>query len=184
MKNTLRSLLLTAVTCLMWFNALSQKLSPEETSLYEAIMEYRASKGLSEIPLSRSLTEVAQTHCRDLVENQPDRGRCNGHSWSDKGKWSSCCYTPDHAKAECVWKKPSELTPYEGYGYEIACGDTECCLDFDMTAKYALESWQGSPGHNSVIVNLGSWNDNTWRAIGIGIYQCYAVVWFGEDPEY
>ena len=83
MKNTLRSFLLTAVTCLMWFSALSQKLSPEETSLYEAIMDYRARKGLSEIPLSRSLTEVAQTHCRDLVENQPDRGRCNGHSWAE-----------------------------------------------------------------------------------------------------
>ena len=75
------------------------------------------------------------------------------------------------------------LTKYKGNGYEIACGDTECCLNFDMTAEYALNSWQGSPGHNSVIVNLDSWRDNTWRAIGIGIYQCYAVVWFGEYPD-
>ena len=129
------------------------------------------------------LEDSRQTHCKDLVENRPDMGNCNGHSWSNKGAWTSCCYTPDHSKADCMWTKPSELTNYNGNGYEIACGDTECCLDFKMTADYALNSWKGSPGHNSVIINQGSWNDLEWQAIGIGIYKCYSVVWFGENRD-
>jgi hypothetical protein len=67
-------------------NAVAQELSVDEQHLYEFIMEYRKSMNLPSIPLSESLTYVAQTHSRDLAENRPDQGKCNLHSWSKKGK--------------------------------------------------------------------------------------------------
>ncbi|MEA3497116.1 MAG: CAP domain-containing protein, partial [Bacteroidota bacterium] len=70
----------------------SQNLTEEELKLYNLIIEYRQEKKLPPIPLSPSLTIVAQTHVKDLADNNPDKGRCNTHSWSDKGKWTSCCY--------------------------------------------------------------------------------------------
>jgi uncharacterized protein YkwD len=44
----------------------SQVLSDEESKLYNIIMQYRNEKGLPDIPLSKSLTFVAQTHVQDL----------------------------------------------------------------------------------------------------------------------
>ena len=73
---------------------LSQVFTEEENKLYKLLMEYRSEKGLTAIPISKSLTIVAQTHAKDLQENTTRQGNCNLHSWSNKGKWSSCCYTP------------------------------------------------------------------------------------------
>ncbi|TVR80970.1 MAG: CAP domain-containing protein [Chitinophagaceae bacterium] len=168
------------ISCFSYIQA--QSLSEEEMKLYNGLMEYRESKGLPNIPLSKSLTYVAQTHVQDLVYNKPDKKPCNPHSWSDKGKWSSCCYTDDHTKAKCMWDKPRELTSYTGDGYEIAAGSNDCCSDFKMTADVALEGWKNSPGHNSVIVNDGIW-ENQWNAIGVGLYKGFAVVWFGEEYD-
>ena len=159
-----------------------QGISNEETELYNLIMQYRYSKGLPKIPLSKSLTFVAQTHAKDFVNNRPDNGSfssgCNGHSWSNKGNWTACCYTSDHARAECMWSKPSELTSYKGNGYEISYRTFGIA-----TAEGSLNGWKGSPGHNAVIINQGKWHDNNWQAIGIGIYQGYACVWFGEERD-
>lgn len=44
-------------------------LSAEEKKLYDLMMAYRKSKGLESIPLSAKLTQVAQTHAKDLAEN-------------------------------------------------------------------------------------------------------------------
>jgi hypothetical protein len=155
-------------------------LSEEEMKLYNLINDYRKAKKLPKIPLSKSLSYVAQAHCRDLMQNRPDKGNCNAHSWSDKGKWTSCCYTPDHKKSECMWNKPKELTPYPGIGFEIAYQSSA-----DAKAADALEGWKKSPGHNAVIINSGTWKNQKWKAIGIGIYGGYATVWFGTetDPE-
>lgn len=161
-------------------------VSVDELKLYELIMDYRASKGLKRIPLSNSLTVVAQTHCKDLEANKPDSNDCNAHSWSNKGKWSSCCYTADHKQAQCMWDKPKELTTYPGYGFEIGCGSSKAIYnDFKMTPKYALDSWKGSYHHNKVMINEGIWKDMKWNAIGVGIHNGFAMVWFGQesDPE-
>ena len=155
-----------------------QNLSNEETELYNIIMEYRSSKGLTKIPLSKSLTFVAQTHVKDLVKNKPDVGNCNMHSWSNKGNWTPCCYTDDHARAKCMWNKPSELTSYKGNGYEIAHWNSGTA-----TAEGALSGWKRSSGHNAVIINQGVWDSHPWKAIGIGIYKGFAVVWFGEERD-
>ena len=78
-----------------------------------------------------------------------------------------------------MWNKPREISGYEGNGYEIAYYSSA-----GANAEEGLEGWKKSPGHNPVIVNLGTWKDTEWKAIGIGIFGEYGVVWFGEidDP--
>ncbi|WP_103072344.1 CAP domain-containing protein [Aquimarina sediminis] len=158
--------------------------SSEELKLYELIMEYRRENGLKSIPLSNSLSFVAQSHARDLVENKPDISEdCNAHSWSNNGNWSACCYTWDHAQASCMWNKPREMTSYTGYGFEIAAGSSNPIYDgYIMTADYALQSWQGSSHHNDVILN-GAWWNSDWNAIGIGMYGGFATAWFGHAHD-
>lgn len=162
---------------------INPELTEEEAKLYRILNQYRKTKGLKAIPLSPSLTKVAQLHAKDLADNQPDLGDCNAHSWSNKGEWSACCYTPDHAEAKCMWDKPRELTDYPGNGYEISCGSNDCCPDFNMTADYALKSWQGSPGHHAVMINKGQWAKHEWNAVGVGIYKGFAVIWFGKEVD-
>lgn len=158
----------------------STTLTGEEKRLYDLIMEYRKSQGLPPIPISPSLTFVAQTHARDLF-NHPPSANCNGHSWSTYGNWSSCCYTPDHAKARCMWDKPRELTDYTGSGFEIAVGGSG--YNETITPEMALSVWKKSPGHNAVIINSGTWKKSEWKAIGIGLYGSRGVVWFGKVTD-
>lgn len=160
-------------------NSFSQILSTEEKKLYDMIMEYRKEKGLPNIQLSKSLTFVAQTHVKDLEKSGLINSLCNMHSWSNNGPWTSCCYTNDHARASCMWDKPRELTSYQGNGYEISYG----AHGASVTAEGALEGWKKSSGHNAVIINQGIWFDNNWMAIGVGISEGYAVVWFGNEYD-
>jgi uncharacterized protein YkwD len=152
-------------------------LTPEEQKLYELMMDYRESKGLGRIPVSAKLTLVAQTHAKDLAENYKfdPENKCNPHSWSRKGSWSSCCYTNDHRQAKCMWDKPKEIAAYEGTGYEIAYYSSN-----GARASEGLEGWQKSKSHNPLIINDGMWQKAKWKAIGIGFYKEYGVVWFGE----
>lgn len=172
----------TLIVVLMSIPAWSQDvcLSAEEQKLYDLIMQYRKSKKLKSIPISARLSKVAQAHVRDLAENYEyqDDPVCNPHSWSNKGEWSSCCYTNDHKEAQCMWSKPKEIAGYEGNGYEIAYYSSA-----GANAIEGLEGWKKSPGHNPVIVNLGTWSKVEWQAIGIGIYKEYGVVWFGEVAD-
>ena len=162
----------------LWtYPLMAQNLTPEEQELYLLIDQYRKEKGLPSIPLSVSLTHVAQLHVKDLNENYISSNKCNAHSWSSKGNWTSCCYTSDHAQAKCMWKKPSELTKYKGYGYEIAYWNSNKARPFE-----SLEGWKNSPGHNEVIINQGPW-ESEWNAIGIGLSGNYSVVWFGMEVD-
>lgn len=155
-------------------------LSAEERKLYEIMMEYRKSKGLESIPLSAKLTKVAQTHARDLMTNYKFdfNNKCNPHSWSRKGKWSACCYTSDHKQAKCMWDKPKEIAGYESAGYEIAYYSSK-----GATAEEGLDGWKKSPGHNPMIINEGTWSKAKWKAIGVGFYGEYGIVWFGEKSD-
>jgi hypothetical protein len=153
-------------------------ISSEEMKLGEMINAYRKSKKLPAIPISASLSYVARRHVYDLDSNFKDNGRCNMHSWSSKGSWSSCCYTEDHKKAECMWNKPRELTSYKGNGYEIACSSTG-----NLTPAESLKCWKESPSHHAVMISSGIWKAHPWKAMGVGIYKGYAVVWFGEEPD-
>lgn len=153
-------------------------LNGEEQRLFTIINNYRKQKGLKSVPLSSSLTKVAQTHARDLMAHYTNNKDCNPHSWSEHGAWSSCCYTNDHKQAQCMWDKPKEISGYEGAGYEIVYWHSEAA-----TAPGALIGWKKSPSHNPIIINSGMWKDAMWNAIGIGIHQEYAVVWFGQEKD-
>ena len=155
-------------------------LSSEEQKLYDLIMAYRKSKGLKSIPLSAKLSQVAQTHARDLADNYKfdPKNECNPHSWSAKGKWTACCYTADHREAECMWSKPREIAAYDGSGYEIAYYSSQ-----GATAEEGLEGWKVSPGHNPLIINSGNWSKIQWKGIGIGLYKEYGLVWFGDVAD-
>jgi hypothetical protein len=153
-------------------------VTSEEQKLYDLIMAYRAEKGLPKIPMSKSLSYVAHQHAWDLQVNNPVKGECNMHSWSNKGPWTECCYTPDHKNAKGMWEKPKELTTYQGYGFEISCGGSD-----NLTAEESLESWKGSVHHNNVIINEDIWKKYTWNSIGISIRGNYAVVWFGKEAD-
>ncbi|WP_375562229.1 CAP domain-containing protein [Bernardetia sp. OM2101] len=155
------------------------ELSQKEQKLYNLIMDYRKQKGLPSIPLSKSLTYVAQVHAWDVAVNKPNaRSGCNMHSWSSAGSWSSCCYTKDHKQAKCMWNKPREMTNYKGNGYEISYGGGG-----SITAEGALKSWKSSAGHNNVIINKEIWKNSNWQSIGIAIYKGYAMVWFGKEQD-
>lgn len=162
-------------------------LTPMEYELYELTMAYRRSKGLPSIPLSYSLTLVAQTHARDVATYRPDKEPCNTHSWSNRGNWKGCCYTRDHKQAACMWSKPSELTggKFSGNGFEISYGGGNPAYGDVASASAALEGWKSSSGHNAVIINQGMWADNEWKSIGIGIYKGSACIWFSDsqDPQ-
>lgn len=153
------------------------RLTAAERELYQLIMEYRKELGLAEIPLSASLTFVAQTHVKDLEENNPKTATCNLHSWSDQGDWTACCYTSDHAQASCMWNKPRELSSYPGNGYELGYATSA-----QASPLAALNAWKNSSGHNAVLTNAGSWSA-TWKAIGIGIKGGHAVVWLGREDD-
>ncbi|MBL8344953.1 MAG: hypothetical protein JNN03_05895 [Rubrivivax sp.] len=139
----------------------------------------RARHGLLPVPLSRSLGRVADLHVRDL-QARPPTGACNMHSWSAAGPWTPCCYTSDHAQARCMWSKPGEITGgrYRGSGFEISAGGSG-----RMTPEVALNLWRGSTAHYGVIMNQGIWANSTWRAMGVGLSESYAVVWFGTEVD-
>jgi len=159
-------------------------LTANEMKLFELITQYRKANGLPYVPLSTELSYVAQTHAKDLFVYHPDKNGCNMHSWSSNGKWSSCCYTPDHKQASCMWNKPRELTNYVGDGYEISHTIWHSDdANYTVKAEEALAGWKGSPSHNDVVLNKSIWKTERWNAIGIGIYKGYAVVWFGREAD-
>jgi uncharacterized protein YkwD len=149
--------------------------TPDGAEIVDLVNAYRQSQGLPVVPYSPSLSCVAVTHVHDLAANPP-QGNCNLHSWSDQGSWTPCCYTPDHAQAQCMWDKPAEITSYPGYGYENAASGVG-------SPDAALAAWQNSPAHNDVILNQGMWSSHPWHAVGAGLYQGYAALWFGEQAD-
>lgn len=148
---------------------------PEERKLYKSMMAYRKEKKLPSIPISASLTKIAQMHAEELLAKEPEEP-CNMHSWSGKYGEKPCCYTSDHREATCMWNKPAEFSAYKGKGYEIAAFDNSDLPDF-------LSGWKGSPGHNAVIINGGTWRGREWKAIGVAIRHPFAVVWFGNEAD-
>jgi hypothetical protein len=154
-------------------------LSPDESTLGQLINRYRAENGLAPVPVTQSLTLVGQWHVWDLDVNSPQGGECNLHSWSDAGNWTPVCYTPDHANATGMWYKPREITgnAYTGIGFEIA-------YEGSSNPVAVLDAWKASPSHNDVILNAGAWAGyNPWPAMGIGMRNGFAVVWFGSNAD-
>lgn len=180
----MQSILLYVVVALTLVFATPEKkqpevcLSAEEFKIYEQLNAYRKQYKLPKIPLSASMTIVAQAHAKDLQDNQPVKGNCNLHSWSDKGKWTDCCYTNDHARAACMWDKPRELSTYKGDGFEISYWQSD-----GANANSAISGWKKSTPHNNMMINRDIWKKLSWNACGVGLYGNYAVVWFGREVD-
>ena len=155
-------------------------LSAEELALYHLIMDYRQANGLGLIPLSQGLTLTAGRHALDSYENIYRAGLelppgANLHSWSDAP------YYADHSQPSVMWEAPQRLgTSYPGLGFEISASGYG-------SIEAALAGWQGSSGHNAVLLNQGSWVSWPWSAIGLGVEmhadQRYYHVWFGRDAD-
>lgn len=155
-------------------------LTDRERELAKRVNDYRESKGLTRLPISKSLTKVARSHVWDQNNNYRPRTDSRGisgnfHGWSDNGPWKGVIYTGDHHYAELMWSKPSELSEYTGYGYEISAGGGF------IRPKEALELWKHSSGHNAVIVGEGAWAGLT--TMGVGIDGEYSNIWFGKDTD-
>jgi uncharacterized protein YkwD len=149
-----------------------------QVALGNALNAYRQRRGLPALPLSRSLSYVAQVHVLDLDRSRDVRpAHCNAHSWSSAGPWSPCCYTKDHAQARCMWSKPRELTGFPGNGYEIA-----------MTGNISggpdrlVERWTESAAHHAVMINQGSWTA-PWASMGVGVGEVHAAIWFAREVD-
>ena len=153
-------------------------ISKEEMKLANMINEYRTRYGLPPIPVSRSLSFVAVTHVKDLFFNKPDKKPCNVHSWSDKGNWKPFCYPGDETKLNSVWDKPRELTNYKGKGYEMVYWENG-----KVNIDSIMDLWKSEEYFNSFLVSSGKWTGTTWNALGIGIYENYAVAWFGLEKD-
>lgn len=158
-------------------------LNAEEVELARLANEYRQQHGLPAVPVSFSLSSVAQWHVWDLAANDPVGGVCNLHSWSNARPqtWQAVCYTSNHAQATQMWSKPRQITAnaYSSDGYEISAGGGG-----GITPDLALALWQASAAHRAVILNTSIWSNYPWSAMGVGLFQGYAVIWFGTlaDP--
>lgn len=146
-------------------------LEPEEIRLYELINQYRAQHNLPAIPLSKSLTLVANRHVHDL----------QGNMGSLTHSWSNCSFNAHDASTyPCMWSAPQRLkTQYPGYGFENAY----TVYQGNATPERALNGWQKHASHNEVMINLGKWKKKRWNAIGVALYKGYAVIWFGEETD-
>jgi len=151
-------------------SCVGDSVDSEETTLYNLVNEYRAEKGLDAISLSPALSLVANRHVRDLQEN----------AGSLTHSWSNCRYdSSDSSTYPCMWEAPQRLgTSYSGNGYENAYASSGAA-----TAAGALAGWKESTAHNETILNQSIWKDITWNALGVGIYQGYAVIWFGNEVD-
>jgi hypothetical protein len=82
-----------------------------------------------------------------------------------------------------MWDKPSEIT---GNVYKEAGYENFYALPGGLaTADDAFATWSSSTLHYNVILEQGPWAGKNWPAMGICIYQEYAVLWFGDqtDPQ-
>lgn len=161
----------------MFTSVFSQSLDGKNAELLQKINDYRKANGLPAINLNEKLQAVAEAHALDLEKYyDPQQKKCNMHSWSTHGKWTSCCYTDDHAQKECMWRKPKEISNYPGHGFEIAYYSSQM-----LTPEVALNGWKKSTSHHEVILNRGIWKSITFNSIGVYITEHYAVVWFGVE---
>jgi cell division septation protein DedD len=154
------------------------KSTSQELILYNLINDMRLKAGLAAIPQSEGLGCVAKTHIHDIIRSQPLSNGCDLKSWSDKGKWTSCCQPRGKSAMDCMKQKPAEIIGYEGNGYELIYWSEEIATPSD-----AIASWQSIQASTDMILNKGKWKAYAWKALGVGIVDGMAVLWFGDRSE-
>ncbi|MFO0667387.1 MAG: CAP domain-containing protein [Polyangiaceae bacterium] len=149
--------------------------------LADAVNDYREKNGLARIAWSPSLGIVAATHLRDIEKwySPGAQDNCNMHGWSNQTFWHGCCYVQADPDGPCMWDKPRELTGFPGNGFEVAAS----IGGGGAKAADAVDAWDSSPGHRSVILNQGDWRRLQWRSIGAAMGKNYAFVWFSDAAQ-
>lgn len=141
--------------------------SSEEKSLFQLVNKYRAANSRPELRLSTSLSMLANRRVLDLKLNI----KTLTHSWSN------CFYDiKDEKTWPCVIDAPKRLNSgYQGQGYETlyraSAGNPSPML--------ALDAWKKSSLHNSIILNMGIFQDMAWNEVGVAIDGQFAALWFG-----
>lgn len=153
-------------------------ISDNEFRLYNQINKIRIDHDEEIIPLSRSLTYIAQLHVKDLNKYHPDTSICNFHSWSDNGNWTACCYNSYIESEDCMLNKPKELTDYPAKGYEMVLWD-KIALNPDSLYSMLREI----PVPADMICNSGNYDNMSWESVGIAIEGKYASIWFGRVKD-
>ena len=153
-------------------------VTQNEMNLFKTINSIRKEYGKKAVKLSTSLSVVARTHCNDLLLNHPDTSICNLSSWSDKGKWTPCCFNSYIPKPLCMKKKPKELTPYPYYGYEMVTFFQE---GYNLDSLILL--WSDTKEVLDMLLTRGIWSEKKWVVAGVGIDSNYVSVWFGQKPD-
>jgi hypothetical protein len=162
----------------------------DERALAAAVNLYRTSlhPPLPSIPISASLSKVAQLHAWDLAHNNPDsgsdprgHGACNLHSWSKcPGRWTRLCYTDDDVYVSRMLQKPSEMSAYKSPAYEIVHAAVRGVARGTAGYASALAAWKADPGVNNVITEK---RPDVLNLMGVGTSGRYSVIWFGNAPD-
>ena len=156
----------------------SYYIEKNELQLSEAINKLRVKKGLGELQLSPSLSFVARTHLNDIRLNSKNQHGCNLNSWSDKGKWTPCCFNAKQKNLDLMNSKPSEIIGFRGKGFEIVVA-----LKKEVTGNDINDLWLNATSTHEFLLNTGPWTNRNWQSMGISIYKGYASIWLSELPD-
>lgn len=153
-------------------------MTGQEEQVFEAINKIREAYHKKPLKLSVSLSFVAHTHVYDLQVNHPDTSICNLSSWSDKGKWTPCCFNPYVVNQNGMWNKPKELTNYRYRGYELAS-----YFQDGMNVDSLVHFLQDADDALDMILTQNDWEKKSWVCMGVGLSQNYATIWFGQRDD-
>jgi len=154
-------------------------ISQEEYQLYLLISDYRLALSLPPISLSKSLSYVAKTHVKDLAANYNPKSSCNMHSWSNKGKWIPICFPAEQSKKNNVRMKAKEIIGYPAEAYELTYWS-----NIANNPNHVFDFWLEKIPSANMLFNRNEWESTSWKAIGIGMKNGYAVVWLGKTVDY
>ncbi|MBN2614938.1 MAG: SPOR domain-containing protein [Bacteroidales bacterium] len=153
-------------------------ITSQEEQVFEAINKIREAYKKKPLKLSVSLSFVARTHVQDLQVNHPDTSICNLSSWSNKGKWTPCCFNPYVVNQEGMWNKPKELTNYRYRGYELAS-----YFQDGMNVDSLVRFLQDADDALDMILTQNAWEKKSWVCMGVGLSKNYASLWFGQRED-
>ncbi|MGM0565497.1 MAG: SPOR domain-containing protein [Bacteroidota bacterium] len=151
-------------------------IAEEELALANQLNQFRKQNDLNVLPVSTALSYVADVHVKDLYLHYDPFGDCNLLSWSDSGRWQECCVSGEDYV--CMHSKPDELTQYKGKGYELVYYQNT-----QVTSGLAFNGWKENASAKSMILQQGKYEDKKWQVIGVALFDGYASVWFGEEPD-
>ncbi len=152
-------------------SCIGDQISSDERTLLDLVNKYRTANGKAAAKPSDSLSIVANRHLLDLKLNV----RSFTHSWSD------CPYDIKNEKTwPCIIDAPKRLkSGYIGQGYETLYVTSTG----KATPQLALDAWEKSTLHNSIILNQDLFKGLPWEEIGVSIEGNYAALWFGTSKR-